>query len=123
MKSFFAVDSCWMQPRGQGWFVITRPSAETKLAEQPPPNLAEDKRTLSSQSWVGAKPYFSLTLEAGKLLYVHMPSSASAGAAPSREAMMRRRFMKFLFGRGRGARRARISGAEHAGLPNARGEL
>src|SRR5688500_15928629 len=94
MKSFLAVDSCWMQPRAQWWFVITRPSAETRLEEQPLPNLAEESRTLSSHAWVGSKPYFSLTLVAGKLLYVHMPSSASAGAAPIREARMSRRFMK-----------------------------
>ena len=45
-----------MQPRTQWWLVITRPSGETKLAEQPPARRTEDSRTWSSHAWVGAKP-------------------------------------------------------------------
>src|SRR5262245_54903098 len=68
-----------MQEWAQWWLVITSPSAETKLAEQPWARRAEDRRTCSSQASSTLTPYFCLTLSLGKLLKVHIPSSARAG--------------------------------------------
>ena len=54
----------------------TSPLGETRLAEQPSASRTEDNRTWSSHSLVGENPYFALSLSLGKLLKVHMPSSA-----------------------------------------------
>ena len=78
-----------MQEWAQWWLVSTRPSGETKLAEQPWASRADDSRTWSSHFWSTLTPYFCLTLSAGKLLNVHMPSSARA--APGEPAMRRER--------------------------------
>ena len=45
MKSTFGVESCCTQSRTQWWLVITSPSGDTKLAEQPPAIRAEESRT------------------------------------------------------------------------------
>src|SRR4051812_32689553 len=81
-----------MHSWAQWWLVITSPSAETKLPEQPPARRAEERRTWSSHAWSGAKPYFLLTACEGKLLKVHIPSSARA-AEPASTASRANRFM------------------------------
>ena len=68
-----------MHDSAQWWFVIIKPSAETKTAVQPEMR-AVARRTLSSHCGVTETPYFALTLAAGKLSKVYIPSSAKAGA-------------------------------------------
>ena len=55
-RSRLAVESCSMHWCAQWWFVITRPSGETKLPEQPPARRTDDSRTRSSQAWSGENP-------------------------------------------------------------------
>src|SRR5512142_2588265 len=75
----------------QWWFVITRPSGDTKLPEQPPASRAEESRAASSHSGEGRKSYAFATRSAGKASNVHMPSSAPArrGAAARRARRIR----------------------------------
>jgi hypothetical protein len=54
---------------------------ETKLDEHPFVMRAEERRTWSSHSSDGVKPYALATLSLGKLSKVHIPSSAAAGPA------------------------------------------
>src|SRR5262245_15202107 len=82
-----------MHEWAQWWLVITRPFSETKLPEQPPASRADERRTLSSHSCVGEKPYFSFTFVAGKSLYSHMPSSAKAASGRTATRTARKRFM------------------------------
>src|SRR5687768_6659535 len=66
-----------MQEWAQWWFVITSPSRDTKLAEQPCASRADESRRWSSHLSSTATPYFCWSLSLGKLLYVHIPSSAA----------------------------------------------
>ncbi len=45
-----------MQLCAQWWLVITRPSGETKLPEQPPARRTEERRASSSHCASGVKP-------------------------------------------------------------------
>ena len=45
-----------MQRRAQWWLVITRPSGDTKLPEQPRASRTLESRTWSSQALSGEKP-------------------------------------------------------------------
>src|SRR3954471_17934598 len=73
-----------MQLWAQWWLVITRPSGETKLPEQPPASRTELSCASESHCASGEKPYFCCTFFEGKLSYVHMPSSARAETASVR---------------------------------------
>src|SRR4051794_24729163 len=84
MKSRSRVDSCWTQEAAQWWLVATRPSGETKLAEQPRNRTAERIRCRSHSS-LAEKPWAALTLALGKLSKVHIPSSAPAARPRSRD--------------------------------------
>src|ERR1700676_4884764 len=59
---------------------MTRPSDDTRLAEQPRVSLMLPSLACSSHAASGAQPYFARILAAGKLSKVHIPSSAKAGA-------------------------------------------
>src|SRR5262245_47113640 len=76
-----------MHESAQWWLVITNPSADTKLAEHPCASRAEDSRRCSSHLSSTDTLYFCFSLSLGKLLYVHIPSSARtrAGAQPRLE--------------------------------------
>src|SRR5688500_5376224 len=65
-----------MQEWAPWWVVSTSPSAET--------DRAEDSRTLSSHLSSTVTPYFFLRVSLGKLLNVHIPSSACTRPAPVR---------------------------------------
>src|SRR6478609_7042044 len=67
----------------QWWLVSTRPSGDTKEAEQPVDSPTAACCTRSSQAWSMVTPYFAFTAAAGKLSKVHKPSSARA-ARPER---------------------------------------
>ena len=56
-----------MQPSPTWWFVIMRPSGETKEPEPPSMKRTEARRTLSSHSFVGSKPYFAFSCASGGL--------------------------------------------------------
>src|SRR5512141_2023210 len=73
-----------MHPRPTWWFVITRPVFETNEPEPPSLKRTEERRTWSSHSCVGVKPYLSFRTFVGGLSKVHIPSSAASGAATSR---------------------------------------
>src|SRR4051794_5224452 len=47
------------------------------LPEQPRVRRTDERRTWSSQAWVGPNPYFLATRSEGKALKSHMPSSVS----------------------------------------------
>ena len=57
-----------MQPRPTWWLVIMRPSGETKEPEPPSMKRTEARRTWSSHSFVGSKPYFSLSCFDGRVV-------------------------------------------------------
>src|SRR5689334_21618459 len=86
MKSFCGVDSCWMQLCAQWWLVITSPEAEMKLPEQPCASRTDERRTWSSHFPSGLKWYFASTFSDGKLLNVHIPSSAREPGANAMHA-------------------------------------
>src|SRR4051812_38453954 len=89
-----------MQLCAQWWLVITNPSGETKLPEQPPASRTELSCASESHCASGAKPYFCCTFFEGKLSYVHMPSSARADAASVRAQHSAICFIGYLLGRG-----------------------
>src|SRR5712664_4073069 len=100
-KSFSLVESCSMQEWAQWWLVITSPSGETKLPEQPPASRTEESWASRSHCASGAKPYFCRTLAEGKLSRVHMPSSARAANARVTAARRTRCFIEVISERGR----------------------
>src|SRR4051812_37577852 len=76
-----------MQSAPTWWLVITRPWSDTNDPEPPELNRTDASRTCSNQASVGSKPCRCLTRAFGKLLKVHMPSSAPADEPSRREAM------------------------------------
>ena len=81
-----------MQPRAQWWFVITRPSGDTKLAEQPPASRAEERRTLSSHCCVGLEAVLLLHLPAGSCCTSTCPRPREALTPRARDATTSSRF-------------------------------
>ena len=63
-----ALETFWMQPRPTWWLVIMRPSGETKEPEPPSMKRTEARRSWSSHSVVGSKPYFSLSGLRGRVV-------------------------------------------------------
>src|SRR5258708_6796211 len=107
-----------MQPWAQWWLVITSPSGETKLPEQPPASRTDESRASSSHCESGAKPYFWATFFEGKLSYVHIPSSArAAAAARAKTASSASLFMSPPEG---GARLSAPAGTRRQGMVRAR---
>ena len=45
MKSFFALESCWMYSEAQWWFVITSPFGDTSEPLQPSARRTDERRT------------------------------------------------------------------------------
>src|SRR6516225_7220207 len=76
------------------WLVKMRPSGETN-EEEPFGARADDKRTWSSHSCDGSKPYFAFTLSLGKALNSHIPWSAKAMLAVLTARTKKRRQLLF----------------------------
>src|SRR6516164_2337146 len=69
------------------WFVKMSAFGETS-EDDPLGARAEDRRTWSSHSWEGSKPYLAFTFAPGNSLNSHMPSSAIAKQVRMRETRM-----------------------------------
>mmetsp|Transcript_6205 Transcript_6205/g.25083 ORF Transcript_6205/g.25083 Transcript_6205/m.25083 type:complete len:358 (+) Transcript_6205:2806-3879(+) len=88
-RSASGVDTCSTHPTAQWWLVSTRPSGDTKEAEQPPAIRAEPRITRWNQAGSRSTPSSALSLASGGLSRVHMPSADQASGVPASRAVNR----------------------------------
>src|SRR5215470_17908451 len=97
MKSFSFVETFCNCPPATCWFVMSKPSGETKEPEPPSFKRTEARRRWSSQSCVGSKLYFSFHCLSGGLSNVHIPSSArGTGTKTKKEKIINKAGIFFI---------------------------